>query len=184
MSKPISTEISNEVRQWLETTVIGLNLCPFAQRELVRDSVRFVVSEASSEAELLQDLSDELALLGEDELIATTLLIHPSVLEDFHDYNQFLSLSDELLQDSQLEGIFQIASFHPQYQFEGSLPNDAENYSNRSPYPMLHLLRESSVERAVASYKDVEDIPARNIKLLRATGTEKLEALLAGVTRK
>ena len=81
MSKPISTEISNEVRQWLETTVIGLNLCPFAQRELVRDSVRFVVSEASSEAELLQDLSDELALLGEDELIATTLLIHPSVLE-------------------------------------------------------------------------------------------------------
>jgi len=178
MTNLLSTDIANEVRQWLQAIVIGLNLCPFAQRELVQDSVRIIISEADSELKLMQDLNDELSLLEQDEAIETTLLIHPYVLRDFDDYNQFLSLADKLLQDRNFEGVFQIASFHPHYQFEGSMPDDAENYSNRSPYPMLHLLRESSVEKAVADYKHIEDIPARNMDLLRTMGAKKIEALL------
>ncbi len=179
-----SAAISDEVRHWLETIVIGLNLCPFAQRELGRDSIRFAVSEANAEPELLQDLSDELTLLSEDRSIETTLLIHPLVLQDFDHYNQFLSIADELLQEAELEGVFQIASFHPQYRFQNSQQDDAENYSNRSPYPMLHLLREASVENAISTYKNIENVPTRNIELLRTMGVAKIKDLLTSTTGK
>lgn len=171
-------EIVKEVRRWLETFVIELNLCPFAKRELIEDSVKFVVSDASTEEQLLADLLQELSHLQEDSEIETTLLVHPHVLQAFDDYNQFLDLVDALLDEEGLLGVYQVASFHPQYRFADTEFGDAENYSNRSPYPILHLLRESSLEREIARHQDTSLIPERNIKLLRELGTAKLQALL------
>jgi hypothetical protein len=166
------------VRHWVETVVVGLNLCPFAKRELVNDRVRFSVSEAETEEQLLADLQAELELLNDDEAVETTLLIHPGVLQDFFDYNQFLNYVDSLLVHMELEGVYQVASFHPDYQFSGTRPDDVENYTNRSPYPMLHLIREDSLERAIAGYPHPERIPERNIELLESLGRDKLQALL------
>lgn len=164
-------------RQWLETIVVGMNLCPFAKRELDSERVRFSVTEASDELQLLQALESELQLLFGDDTIGTTLLIHPFVLTDFDAYNQFLNLADGLLVQMNLEGTFQIASFHPGYQFADTDPDDAQNYTNRSPYPTLHLLREASVAQAVARYPDVEQIPARNVEKMKALNVEQLKAL-------
>ncbi len=166
------------VRHWVETVVVGLNLCPFARRELVNGRVRFSVSEAETEEQLLADLQAELELLNNDEAVETTLLIHPGVLQDFFDYNQFLNYVDRLLMQMELEGVYQVASFHPDYQFSGTRPDDVENYTNRSPYPMLHLIREDSLERAIASYPDPDRIPERNIELLESLGRDKMQALL------
>ena len=171
-------DIIKPVRNWVETVVIGLNLCPFAKRELVRNRVRFSVTEALTEEQLLEDLQAELELLNNDETIETTLLIHPDVLQDFYDYNQFLNYVDDLLGQLELDGIYQVASFHPKYQFGGTEPDDVENYTNKSPYPMLHLIRESSLEQAIASYPDSDKIPERNIELLETMGREKMSALL------
>jgi hypothetical protein len=165
-------------RQWVEALVAGLNLCPFARRELVNDRVRFVTTAATTREQLLGALQVELALLNSDPSIETTLLIHPGVLQDFSDYNEFLSVAEGLLVDLELEGVYQIASFHPGYQFGGTQPDDAENYTNRSPYPMLHLLREASLERAIAGYPEVDQIPLRNIALMNEMGTNELQALL------
>ena len=166
------------MRHWVETVVVGLNLCPFAKRELVNDRVRFSVSEAETEEQLLVDLQAELELLNNEETVETTLLIHPRVLQDFFDYNQFLNYVDRLLTQMELEGVYQVASFHPDYQFSGTRPVDVENYTNRSPYPMLHLIREDSLERAIASYPDPDRIPERNIELLERLGRDKMQALL------
>jgi hypothetical protein len=165
-------------RRWVKTVVVALNLCPFAKRELQRDSVRFSVSAAVTEEQLLMDLQTELELLADDKKVETSLLIHPEILQDFDDYNQFLNYSDELLVAMELNGVFQIASFHPDYQFAGAEQDAAENFSNRSPYPMLHLIRESSVEKAVASYPGSDQIPQRNIELLQGLGLAKMQALL------
>jgi len=166
------------VRRWLDSVVVDLNLCPFARRELVKNRVRFVVTEADTEEQLLVALETELDLLRNDPSIETTLLIHPNVLEDFYDYNQFLSFSDGMLVQMKLEGVYQVASFHPDYRFSGTEPDDVENFTNRSPYPMLHIIREESLERAIADYPDVEQIPTRNIKLMNDLGRRKLETLL------
>ena len=124
------------------------------------------------------DLQAELELLDSEEGVETTLLIHPGVLQDFYEYNQFLNYTDSLLAQMGLEGVYQIASFHPDYQFAGSGPDDVENYTNRSPYPMLHLIREDSLERAIASYPDSDQIPGRNMELLKSLGRDKVQALL------
>lgn len=150
-------EIILAVRQWVETFVVGMNLCPFAKRELVKNRVRFVTTAATTAEQLLQVLQTELELLSADPSVETTLLIHPAVLQDFYDFNDFLGFADSLLVDMELEGIYQVASFHPDYQFGGTRPGDAENYTNRAPYPVLHLLREESLERVIADYSDVED---------------------------
>lgn len=171
-------EIIHAVRQWVETFVVGMNLCPFAKRELVKKRVRFVTTAATTAEQLLQVLQTELELLNEDPSVETTLLIHPAVLQDFYDFNDFLGCADSLLVDMELEGIYQLASFHPDYQFGGTRPGDAENYTNRAPYPVLHLLREESLERVIADYPDVDDIPERNIALMNRLGQDKLEALL------
>jgi hypothetical protein len=165
------------VRQWLESLVIELNLCPFAGRELLNNRVRFAVTDATTEDELLNALQTELELLGTDTSIETTLLIHPEVLCDFVDYNQFLDAADGLLRHLELDGTYQVASFHPDYQFGGTEPNDVENFTNRAPYPLLHVLREESLERAIAEYPDVEQIPERNIKLMNSMGEEQLRRL-------
>lgn len=166
------------VRNWVETLVVGMNLCPFAKRELVKNRVRFVVTAATTEEQLLQVLRAELELLNTDSAIETTLLIHPDVLQNFYDFNDFLHDADSLLVEMEEEGIYQIASFHPDYQFGGTSPSDAENYTNRSPYPVLHLLREDSLERVIADYPNVDDIPQRNIELMNELGRDKLQALL------
>jgi hypothetical protein len=166
------------VRQWVETVVIGLNLCPFAKRELVNNRVRFAVTNATTEKALLEALWVELELLERDPSVETTLLILPAVLQDFLEYNQFLNYAEALLVQMELDGIYQIASFHPDYQFAGTASDDVENYSNRSPYPLLHLLREESLERAIAGHPDVRGIPARNIDLMKSMGLERLRALL------
>ncbi|WP_297791496.1 DUF1415 domain-containing protein [uncultured Marinobacter sp.] len=177
------TEIVNATRKWVEDVVVGLNLCPFAKRELVRDRVRFVVSDAQTEDELLQALHAELQRLEDEPDVETTLLIHPGVLQDFAPYNEFLDAADGLLVYLELEGVYQVASFHPQYQFGGTQPDDAENYTNRSPFPMLHLLREESLERAIEGYPDPEGIPERNIQRVEELGVEKMRSLLAACFR-
>lgn len=171
-------EIIKSVRQWVETVVVGLNLCPFAKRELVKGGVRFSVTEAMSEEHLLSALQAELELLDEDPAIETTLLIHPLALLDFFDYNQFLNSADNLLVRLNYTGVYQVASFHPSYQFGGTEADDVENFTNRSPYPMFHLIREESLEQAIADYPDAQSIPERNIKLLKGLGLIKMQALL------
>ncbi|MEQ8205045.1 MAG: DUF1415 domain-containing protein [Woeseia sp.] len=168
------------VRRWVEKLVVGLNLCPFAGRELTQDRVRFVVSEATTEVQLLEALEAELLVLNDDDSVETTLLIHSEVLQDFFDYNQFLDTADRLLVEMELEGVYQIASFHPAYQFADTAADDAENYTNRSPYPLLHILREASLEKSIDAYPDVEEIPARNIERMNSLGREKLELLMRG----
>lgn len=167
-----------ETRRWVETVVVGLNLCPFAKKELEAGRVRFVESEAVGEEALLQALHAELQHLEDSPETETSLLIHPRAMQDFDDYLNFLAMANDLLDYLGLEGIYQVASFHPQYRFEGTEPDDAENYTNRSPYPMLHLLREASLEMAIDRYPDVGAIPARNIELMNRLGVEKLRALL------
>jgi hypothetical protein len=155
-----------------------MNLCPFAKRELVNNRIRFAITEAATEEQLLTALRTELELLGNDAAVETTLLIHANVLQDFSAYNEFLDAADALLVEMQLEGVYQVASFHPDYQFDGTDPADAENYTNRSPYPLLHLLREQSLERAIADYPDVSKIPTQNIALLSRLGGDRLSELL------
>lgn len=169
-----------QTRAWVEQVVIDLNLCPFAKRELVKNRVRFSVTHATSEAALIEALQEELLFLAGEDRIETTLLIHPRLYESFYDYNDFLGVAEGLLIELELEGIFQIASFHPKYQFGGTERDDSENYTNRSPYPMLHLLREDSLEAAIDAYPDVDAIPDNNIQIMNDMGTEKMKALLAG----
>ena len=175
---PDNDQIAAAVRQWVDTVVVSLNLCPFAKRELDKDRVRFVVSDAITEQDLLVDLEAELDLLEKDASIETTLLIHPRVLEAFYKYNQFLNYAEGLLQQMELDGVYQIASFHPDYQFGGTEPDDAENYTNRSPFPVLHLLREESLDRVLESTEYAEQIPIRNIKLMNTTGSTQMSAML------
>lgn len=172
------TEVISATRKWVEDVVVGYNLCPFAKRELVRNRLRFVVSEAETEDELLQALHSELQRLEDEPEIETTLLIHPGVLQDFGPYNEFLDAADGLLAYLDMEGVYQIASFHPDYRFAGTEPDAAENYTNRSPFPMLHLLREASLEAAIDSYPDVDGIPQRNIELMNELGSEKMRSIL------
>ena len=152
--------------------MIGLDLCPFAEGPYRGNRVHFTVSEQRSAAGLLLDLHAELLALAaaDPKDRETTLLIHPRVLADFTQYNDFLEVCDSAVAELNLEGELQVASFHPQYQFAQSLPDDIENYTNRSPYPMLHLLREASVERAIAAVGDPEEIYRRNIRTMRALG--------------
>lgn len=166
------------VRRWVETVVIELNLCPFAKRELIANRVRFIVAKASTEAELLESLASELELLRRTPAIETTLVVHPNVLGDFLLYNQFLDIADRLLVRMELEGLFQIASFHPHYRFAGTEPEAAENYTNRSPYPMLHLLREESLEKVIAHTADIDQIPLRNIETMNRLGVDSLRLTL------
>lgn len=177
-------QIKASTERWLKEVVIGYNLCPFAQRELQRQSIRFVVSNADSEIDLLQALEAELDVLLNDQNIETCLLIHPSVLGEFYQYNQFLDVVDALLDELGLVGEIQIASFHPDYQFANTLANDAENFTNRSPYPMLHLLRETSLERAIASHPDASAIPDQNIKRMNEIGSNNLERELRSLLGK
>ena len=156
----------------MEKSVIGLNLCPFAESVYRADGVRFRVSEQRSASLLLEELRSELTALQAADPVhcETTLLIHPWVLTDFIEYNNFLEVCESTVAELGLEGELQVASFHPQYRFAGTESEDIENYTNRSPYPMLHLLREASIDRAVAAVPDTDEIYRRNIRTLRNLG--------------
>lgn len=173
-------EVIAATREWLEKAVIGLNLCPFAKAVYVKNQVRFVVSTAKHLDGWLEDLDRELDFLaGADlEQVDTTLLIHPTLLPDFLDFNDFMQLAEAAVEEHGLEGVIQIASFHPQFQFEGTAPDDMGNFTNRAPYPTLHLLREASIARAVEAFPEAETIYQRNIEMLEALGRPAWEALL------
>ncbi|MDQ3268672.1 MAG: DUF1415 domain-containing protein [Pseudomonadota bacterium] len=167
-------------QRWLQRAVIGLNLCPFAKAVHVRDQIRYVLSGATTTDELLEELASELLWLNETDpaLVDTTLIIHPQLLTDFLEYNDFLDLADAAVDALGLEGELQVASFHPDYRFAGSAHDDPANCTNRSPYPMLHLLREDSVERAVAAFPDPDAIVERNIATLDRLGLDGYRRLL------
>ena len=168
-----------DTRRWLERAVVGLNLCPFAKGVLTRDQVRFVASTASDPESLAGELAAELQRLAaaDPEELDTTLLIHPQVLQDFDDYNDFLDVADALLDELGLDGTLQVASFHPDYRFADTDADDVSNCSNRAPHPTLHLLREASIDRAVAAFPDAADIYLRNIDTLRRLGWDGWRAL-------
>jgi hypothetical protein len=175
-------QIIAATRHWLEKAVIGLNLCPFAKAVYVKEQVRYVVSNATTVEALLETLMDELQRLSDTapETTDTTLLIHPFVLNDFLDYNEFLDVADAAVEDMQLDGEIQVASFHPQYQFADTDVNDISNYSNRAPYPILHLLREESISRAVEAFPEAEEIFDKNIETLEKLGHDGWDKLDVG----
>lgn len=161
-----------ETTRWIERTVIGLNLCPFAKAVYAKRQIRYAVCLADSSDALLVALYDELQALSttDAKVTDTTLLIHPNALTDFLDYNAFLGVADAALRKLDLEGVIQIASFHPQYQFADTVPDDITNFTNRSPYPTLHLLREASVARAVAAFPEAGNIFEKNIETMTRLG--------------
>ena len=165
---------------WIERVVVEFNLCPFARKPLESQRVRYVVSEAESTDALLNDMHQELELLRQTdpEKTETTVLIHPYVLNDFFDYNSFLSVVDMFLKQCDFEGEFQVASLHPGYQFADAEIDAAENYTNRSPYPILHLLREDSLAQALITYARPDRIPERNIRITEKLGIDKMRKLL------
>ena len=175
-------QIIADVEQWLDEVVIGLDLCPFAARPRREKRVRIAVSHATDDEALLNDLQAELERLSDTPVaeLETTLLAIPNMLEDFADYNDFLDAVDLWVEQFGWEGELQVASFHPQYQFAGTAPDDAENLTNRAPWPILHLLREASVDRAVAVYADPDGIIERNIATMQALGADGFRALLDG----
>lgn len=169
-------DILAATRHWLARAVIGLNLCPFAKSVYVKDQVRYAISEATTLEEALVDLETELRALeaADPQQVDTTLVIYPHAFADFLDYNDALFFADRLVQQLKLDGMLQIASFHPQYQFEGTGPDDIENYTNRAPYPILHLLREDSIARAVDAFPDASAIYEKNQDTLRRLGHDGL----------
>ena len=164
---------------WLKTIIIHYSICPFAKHELERGSIRFSVDHDTEIERCLVNLMLECDRLDSDVSIETTLLIYDRAFTAFDDYLDFLELAETLLIDEDYEGVYQLASFHPDYCFEGAKQDDPANYTNRSPYPMLHLLRETSIDRAVDTYPNTENIPQRNIELTRELGLAKMQALLA-----
>ena len=179
MTTPDSATVTDHTRQWLEKAVIGLNLCPFAKAPHVKNLVRISVSQARHLDGFLEDLDRELQLLGDtpaDEL-ETTLLVHPTLFPNFDTFNQMLDIADAAVVDNGLEGIVQIAPFHPDFQFEGTDSDDIGNYTNRSPYPTLHLIREDSIAKAAQAFPDTSAIFERNIALLEKMGHEGWDKL-------
>jgi len=163
-----------ETRAWVRRAVIGLNLCPFARAVDAKDQIRYVFSDATDAESLLATLVVELQRLADTdpELVDTTMLIHPRVFGDFEDFNDFLELADAAVEDLDLDGVLQVASFHPRFQFADTEPDDITNATNRSPYPTLHLLREESVDRAVAAFPEAEAIFERNMATLEKLGPQ------------
>lgn len=179
----VSTQTAiDDTRGWLERAVIGLNLCPFAKSVHVKGQVHYVVSRAQTAPAFLQDLMDELKALQASDPAErdTTLLIAPDCLADFLDFNDFLAEADQALVDLELDGVLQIANLHPDYQFAGTRADDITNFTNRSPYPTLHLLREDSIDRAVDAFPDAESIFERNMETMERIGIEGWAALNVG----
>lgn len=181
MNTPDQATLVARTQEWLEKAVIGLNLCPFAKSVHVKGQIRYVVSQAQSTEALLADLVRELEHLAEvnPETTDTTLLIHPQVLQDFLDFNDFQEVADAALEQLDLDGVLQVASFHPDFQFAGTEADDPSNLTNRSPWPTLHLIREESIDRAVEAFPEAETIYERNIEIMNRLGHAGWQALFA-----
>ncbi|QMT59756.1 DUF1415 domain-containing protein [Legionella sp. PC997] len=164
--------------KWIQSMVIGLNFCPFAKHEMDKNGVRIEVSSAKNFEEGLQDLFMEIELLNANPATGTTLLLYPHFLSEFLEYLDFVDLANEAIMQSGYQGVYQLATFHPAYQFYGTTQDDVSNYTNRSPYPMLHLLRETMLDQAIAFYGPTEAIPENNIANLRSLGLAKVKRLL------
>jgi hypothetical protein len=179
---PSDATVVADMRRWLERAVIGLNLCPFAKAVHTKGQIHYVVSPATDAEALREQLIEELNGLLAQEASArdTTLLIVPQMLQEFWDFNAFLGEADRVLRRTQLEGVVQIASFHPDFQFGGTEADDITNYTNRAPYPCLHLLREASIDRAVAAFPEAEAIFERNMQTMEALGLAGWDALGVG----
>ncbi len=163
-------------RLWVEKMVVGLNLCPFAAPEIHRDSIRYAVAVGNSVDEAIKSFLEELILIQEspEEKLSTTLVIFPSGQEDFEDFLDLLGLAEDCIEQAGLEGLFQLASFHPGYLFDGVAENDITNWTNRAPFPVLHIIREGQMSRVLSSYKTPEEIPERNMELMESLGRDGL----------
>lgn len=182
---PSSEEFIIEVtQQWIVSFIIDLNICPFAKREIEHNSVKIHVSKANKIIDSLEDLLTELVFLDNNLTTETTLLIFPTLFNDFFHYLDFVDAAERLIHGQAYEGIYQLATFHPDYCFADTACNDPSNYTNRSPYPMIHILREHSLDKAIAYYGDTEIIPEKNIRTLQNLGLEKIIALLTKIRHK
>ncbi len=180
MGQETVEEYIGKTKKWVEKIVVGLNLCPFAKSPFLSDKIRYKLVTDPELKTLLEVFVDELKYLknASPKEVETTLLIHPHILTSFDDYNNTLPVFEGLLNSMGLEGIIQIASFHPDYQFAETEFNDVENYTNRSPFPMLHLIREDSISQAVDHYPDIDEIPNRNIEKMNELGMDKIKDIL------
>ena len=185
-SEQLQQQIIQEVDHWLYNVVIGLNLCPFALKPYKNQQIQTIVSDCLDEACLLQKMQDEFERMLSTDVkeLETTLLVTPNMLQDFYDYNQFLDYAEALIDQNNWSGIFQIASFHPDYQFAGTHHGDAENLTNRSPYPILHLLREESLEKAIDRFPNPEQIPENNIDTVENLSEDQKQKLFSFLYRK
>lgn len=172
-------DITEATQNWLKSVIIEYSICPFAKREMEKGRIFFSINHDADIESCLQQLMLECDRLDTNPDIETTLLIYADAFTAFDDYLDFIEIAEMLLSDQGYDGIYQLASFHPDYCFQGSNQDDAANYTNRSPYPMLHLLRETSIDQAVTSHPDTESIPQHNIELTRKLGLAKMQALLA-----
>jgi hypothetical protein len=174
-----TAKIIEQTRHWVQQLIVKYNICPFARREVERKSIRYVVTDKRKPQAMLQQLLDEVCHLDAAPETETTLLILPSGFEGFYDFLTLVDIADALLIEEGYEGVYQLAHFHPDYCFDGEPQDDPANYTNRSPYPTLHLLREASIEEALKSYDDPESIPERNIAFARRKGSDFFKAILA-----
>jgi len=173
----VSPQAIQETKNWITDVVVGCNFCPFAGRELKLDTIRYVVEDALKPAPILQTFLDACKQMDEDRKIETTLIILTEAYKDFDKYLDLVDLSERLLEEEDYEGVYQVASFHPDYRFADAAPDDPANFTNRSIYPMLHLLREESIEFVLKTYKNPDDIPSNNIAFARQKGFAAMEAL-------
>jgi hypothetical protein len=171
--------VIEQTRQWIQDVVVGCNFCPFVSKELKADTIHYRVENGLEVADLRQALLDECRWLDEQPATETSLVIFPNALANFEDYLDFLEMAERLLVKRGYESVYQLASFHPLYRFADAAEDDPANYTNRSLYPMLHLLREASLEQALERYPDPEMIPERNVQLAREKGSAYLERLRA-----
>lgn len=178
-----SSDIIRQIKYWLEKAVIGLSLCPFAKSVWQQDRIYYAISRADSDEAALTDLYLECLRLSESDDIETTLLILPYHLTEFEDFNQFLDLAEVLLEQNSWTGIYQIAHFHPQYQFAGTSPDSRENWTNRAPFPVLHLLRESSLDKAIDSHISIDDVPVANIERLNKLDDDEFDRIFADINK-
>jgi len=171
--------VTTQTMKWVKNFIVDLNICPFAKREVERESVSIVVLRSKKTQVALEELMAEVQWLDEHPETETTLLVFPTLFSDFYRYLDFVDLAENLMFEQECEGVYQLATFHPDYCFSGTEPNDVSNYTNRSPYPMLHLLREASVDKAIGFYGDTDVIPEQNIEKMDELGKDKLEAILS-----
>ncbi len=188
LSTPLNSKYTNEqtiqqTRCWLKNIIIGLNFCPFANREFEADSIRYAVSDSSDLASSLQDLAQEFQYLDQHPNTETTLLIFNRSLQDFDDFVELIDYANQLLNELNYCSTYQLAHFHPQYCFEGEPARDASNYTNRSPFPTLHIIREKSMQHAIENHADTSSIPDTNIKLARKLGVDKIQDMLNSCRR-